>query len=56
MTLLPDQLKSDVDFTYTKLQNYILNFIYNSKEDLEFKFDSLKTTITQPITPSCFLN
>jgi hypothetical protein len=28
MTLLPvDKLKSDVDFTYTKLQIYILNFI-----------------------------
>jgi hypothetical protein len=56
MTLLPvDQLKSDVDFTYTKLQNLLNFFWYISKSALEFKFDSLKTTITQPITPLCFL-
>jgi hypothetical protein len=34
---------------------YIPNFIGNvSKEDLDSKFDSLKSTITQPITPLTF--
>jgi hypothetical protein len=49
------KLKSDVDFTYTKLQNLSSTLLYTSKEALDFKFDSLKTTITQPITPLAFL-
>jgi hypothetical protein len=54
--LIPiDQLKSDVDFTYTKLQNLHPNlYWYISKSALDFKFDSIKSTINQPITPPAF--
>ncbi|MFM2369993.1 MAG: hypothetical protein RL619_2310 [Bacteroidota bacterium] len=46
-----DKLKSDVDFTYRKLQELHPNlYWYISKEALDYKFDSLKTTITKPIT------
>ncbi|WP_371560180.1 S41 family peptidase [Flavobacterium sp. Arc2] len=56
MALIPvDQLKSDVDFTYTKLKNLHPNlYWYISKSALDFKFDSIKSTITQPITPLAF--
>lgn len=56
MTLLPvDQLKSDVDFTYTKLQSLHPNlYWYISKSALDFKFDSIKSTITEPSTPLAF--
>lgn len=55
-TLIPvDQLKSDVDFTYKKLQNLHPNlYWYINKSALDFKFDSIKSTITQPITPLAF--
>lgn len=44
-------LKSDVDFVYKKLQKLHPNlYWYISKEDLDFKFDSLKTTIKNPMT------
>jgi C-terminal processing protease CtpA/Prc len=44
-------LKSDVDFAYKKLQNLHPNlYWYISKKDLDYKFDSLKTTITRPMT------
>ena len=43
-------LKSDVDFTYKKLQRLHPNlYWYISKKDLDYKFDSLKTTIRNPI-------
>ena len=54
--LIPvDQLKSDVDFTYTKLQNLHPNlYWYIDKLALDFKFDSIKSTIDHPITPLAF--
>ena len=46
-----ENLKSDVDFAYQKLQNLHPNlYLYSSKKDLDYKFDSLKTTITKPMT------
>ncbi|RZK11553.1 MAG: peptidase S41 [Flavobacterium sp.] len=48
-------LKKDVDFTYKKLKRMHPNlYWYISKEKLDFKFDSLKTTITQPMTSFAF--
>lgn len=47
----PKDLKSDVDFTYKKLQQLhpdLYSFI--DKKELDFKFDSLKTTIKKPMT------
>jgi hypothetical protein len=44
-------LKSDVDFTYKKLQRLHPNlYWYISKKDLDYKFDSLKETIQKPMT------
>jgi len=44
-------LKSDVDFIYIKLQQlHPKLYWYISKEDLDCQFDSLKTTITKPLT------
>lgn len=48
-------LRKDVDFTYKKLQRFHPHlYWYISKEALEYKFDSLKTTISQPLTPNQF--
>ena len=46
-----NDLKSDVDFAYKKLQKMHpkLNW-YISKKDLDYKFDSLKKTISKPMT------
>jgi C-terminal processing protease CtpA/Prc len=45
------KLKKDVDFAYSKLQKlHPALYWYVSKERLDFKFDSLKTTITKPLT------
>ncbi|MES2574480.1 MAG: S41 family peptidase [Bacteroidota bacterium] len=45
------KLKDDVDFTYKKLQYFQPRlYWYISKKDLDFKFDSLKNTITKPMT------
>lgn len=47
-----DQLKKDVDFTYKKFQKLHPKLdYYISKEKLDYKFDSLKTTIHTPLTP-----
>jgi C-terminal processing protease CtpA/Prc len=44
-------LKSDVDFTYNKLQRLQPKlYWYISKKELDYKFDSLKTTITKPMS------
>lgn len=46
-----EKLKKDVDYTYKKLQKMQpALYWYISKEKLDFKFDSLKTTITKPLT------
>ncbi|MEN9907504.1 MAG: hypothetical protein RLZZ540_645 [Bacteroidota bacterium] len=47
-----NQLKQDVDFTHKKLQKLHPKLdYYISKESLDYKFDSLKTTIDKPLTP-----
>jgi Peptidase family S41 len=46
-----NDLKSDVDFVYKKMkQLHPKLYWYISEKDLNHKFDSLKTTITQPMT------
>lgn len=47
-----DQLKQDVDFTHKKFQKLHPKLdYYISKESLNYKFDSLKTTINKPLAP-----
>lgn len=49
------KLRQDVDFTNQKLQKlHPKLYWYISKEQLDYKFDSLKTTITRPLKPSEF--
>ncbi|PIF46370.1 peptidase S41-like protein [Chryseobacterium sp. 52] len=51
----PDKLKEDVDYAYSKLQKmHPQLYWYISKQDLDYKFDSLKETINQPLTPLQF--
>ena len=46
-----EQLKKDVDFAYAKLQKLQPElYWYISKKNLDFKIDSLKTTLTKPLT------
>ena len=46
-----NELKSDIDFTYKKLQRLQPKlYWYISKKELDFKFDSLKSTITKPMS------
>ena len=54
--LIPaEKLQKDVDFGYQKLKRYHPNlYWYISKEDLDYKFDSLKAQIQQPMTPNAF--
>ena len=51
--LIPiDEFKMDIDFTYKKLKKlHPQLYWYISKSDLDSKFDSLKSTIREPITP-----
>lgn len=50
-----EQLKKDVDFAHQKLEQlHPKLYWYISKEDLNFKFDSLKTTIKKPLKPNEF--
>jgi hypothetical protein len=45
------ELKSDVDYAYKKLQQLQPKlYWYISKTELDYKFDSLKSTITKPMT------
>jgi hypothetical protein len=47
-----EQLKSDVDFSYRKLQKLHPNlYWYISKKELDHKFDSLKSSIDKPMLP-----
>ncbi|MCG9791141.1 S41 family peptidase [Flavobacterium algicola] len=49
------QLHSDIDYTYKKLQQLHPNLYgYVDKKTLDFKFDSLKKTITIPLKPVDF--
>jgi len=51
----PEKLKEDVDFAYTKLQQlHPQLYWYISKKDLDQRFDSIKQTIDQPLTPIQF--
>lgn len=51
----PEKLKKDVDFAYQNLQKlHPTLYWYITKEKLDYKFDSLKTTITQPLKPNDF--
>lgn len=53
--IAPNLLKSDVDLAYEKLQELHPElYWYIDKEDLDYKFDSLKTTINSPLNPSEF--
>lgn len=46
-----EALKTDIDKTYQKLQqNHPRIYQYISQEQLDFKFDSLKNSIKQPLT------
>ena len=48
-------LKSDVDFVYKKLKQLHPDLYgYINKKELDYKFDSLKTTIQNPITSLAF--
>ncbi len=50
-----EHLKKDVDFAYKKLEKlHPKLFWYIPKEKLDYKFDSLKTTITKPLKPNEF--
>lgn len=49
--IAPDKLQSDVDYAHRKLEQLHPNlYWYISKSALDHKFDSLKTTISQPMT------
>jgi C-terminal processing protease CtpA/Prc len=49
--IVENDLNSDVDFTYKKLQRLQPKlYWYISKKELDYKFDSLKNTITKPMT------
>ena len=46
-----EDLRSDVDYTYQKMKDmHPKLYWYISEKNLNYKFDSLKTTITKPIT------
>ncbi len=50
-----ENLKKDVDFSYSKLQKLHPNlYWYISKKSLDYKFDSLKMTINKPLKPNEF--
>lgn len=51
----PEQLKEDIDYAYLKLkQMHPQLYWYIPKQELERKFDSLKQTINEPLTPLQF--
>ena len=55
LPIAPEKLKIDVDFAYQKLQKLHPNlYWYISKKELDYKFDSLKTTINKPLKPNDF--
>jgi len=50
-----EQMQQDVDYTYQKLKQLHPNlYTYIDKPSLDYKFDSLKTTITSPLKPLGF--
>ncbi|MEJ5106738.1 S41 family peptidase [Chryseobacterium sp. MYb328] len=51
----PEQLKEDVDFAYSKLQQmHPQLYWYIPKQELDHKIDSLKKTLNEPLTPLQF--
>lgn len=51
----PERLKEDVDYAYAKLQKmHPQLYWYIPKQQLEHKLDSLKQTLTEPLTPLQF--
>lgn len=51
----PEKLKEDVDYAYRKLQKMHPHlYWYISKQELDHKFDSIKTTLDKPLTPLQF--
>jgi hypothetical protein len=53
--LIPiDQLKSDVDFTNEITKFTSQSLLVHQQVSFDFKFDSIKSTIDQPITPLAF--
>ncbi|MDC8104411.1 S41 family peptidase [Chryseobacterium sp. B21-037] len=51
----PEQLKKDVDYAYTKLKEmHPQLYRYITRKDLDFKIDSIKQTINEPLTPTQF--
>ncbi len=53
--IAPKLLRSDVDFTYRKLQKLHPNlYWYISKNELDYKMDSLKKSIKKPLKPFQF--
>ncbi|NIF04694.1 peptidase S41 [Chryseobacterium sp. Tr-659] len=51
----PEQLKEDVDYAYSKLQQmHPQLYWYIPKQELDHKFDSLKQTLNEPLTPLQF--
>ena len=51
----PDRLKSDVDYVYARLQKYHPRlYEYTRKDVLDYKFDSLKSSIVEPMTSNDF--
>ncbi|QDP84092.1 peptidase S41 [Chryseobacterium sp. SNU WT5] len=50
-----EKLKEDIDYTHRKLEQlHPKLYWYISKEELDYKFDSLKTTIQKPLKPNEF--
>lgn len=48
----PEELKEDVDYAYAKIKEmHPKLYWYIPKKQLDYKFDSLKQTIDQPLTP-----
>lgn len=48
-------LRTDIDYTYKKLQRFHPElYWYITKEQLDHKFDSLKATVQEPMTPNQF--
>ncbi|MDQ0594682.1 C-terminal processing protease CtpA/Prc [Chryseobacterium ginsenosidimutans] len=51
----PEKLKEDVDFAYSKLKEmHPQLYWYISKDTLDYKFDSIKNTINESLTPLQF--
>lgn len=51
----PQELREDIDAAYTQLKKYHPKlYLYTSKEQMDFKFDSLKMSIKSPLSSRDF--